>query len=506
MESRIILIDTQYGKKYDEVNLGLLSIGTLLKKSGYDVFLLKLSENELERLDDFINKNTLCIGFSVKTNQIKSTLLLSKYIKKRYSNIKIVWGGVHVKLFPKQVLENKNIDIVVFGDGEYTMLEIAKRLKDKKSLKGIKGCGYKSKVKGQTKLIFNKPREFTDISKLPESDFSIIANIEKYIKDSKGGRHCCNESFFPIQSSIGCPFNCSFCYNTIREKRRERKVETMLNEIEYLQKKYNINYFRLNDELFFSNKKKLQEFIKKKKKRNLKFKWESNGHVIFFKDNKFYSDKFIKGLRQEGLIATAVGVESGSLSQLKRYRKNILPEEVVRVAKRMESLKIHTLYSFMIGAPYETYDDMVDTVKLVYKIGIESPNYSFLQYPQIFRPYPGCDLYEEAIKLGFKQKEKLEDWTMISKLTGYTSYDELPYLKQILPKIYNVLYHFKFIKFLFTRKYLLPILRKRSTYKILTNKYIVNHLGHLVRRTLENRFFDKLISQKLFGRSLINVK
>lgn len=509
---KIVIVDAEE-MPYSEPLVGLLSIGSFLKHNGYNVILTEILKNNVEKIDKFVDNNTLCVCFGVKTNQIDAALKISHYIKLKYPNIKIIWGGVHCNLHAKQVIENENIDIVVFGDGEYTLFEIANALKKGKSLKDIKGCCYKK----NSKIIFNKERDYTDISKLPQIDYSILEDVNKYLELSKTEFVSLkkslpiikNESYFPIFSNVGCPFNCTFCYSAKRKKLSARKIDTILDEIEYLKKKYNINFFRFITELFFYDKERVKEFIMKKKKRKLNFLWDGAFHINLLKGN-FYSDEFLNELKKEGLVCTGAGAESGSLAQLKRYRKNITPDDILKVAERMEKLKIVTVYSFMIGAPYETYDDMIKTTSIIYKMMAIAPNYTHIQNVQVFRPYPGAELYQEAIKLGFKERKKLEDWCDVGQVSGYVSYKDLPYLRDNLTKIFNIFYYIKFVKGLYElpinypnfKKNLNLILKNKTLTKIMTNKITINSIGLILRKTLENKLFDKYIIQKFFGRSL----
>ena len=81
MQNKIILIDSQDKKEpYLEASLGLLSIGTILKKNGFDVKIIKISLENPEKIEKYLDNNILCVGFGVKTNQIETALFFSKYL------------------------------------------------------------------------------------------------------------------------------------------------------------------------------------------------------------------------------------------------------------------------------------------------------------------------------------------------------------------------------------------------------------------------------------------
>ena len=278
----------------------------------------------------------------------------------------------------------------------------------------------------------------------------------------------------------------------------------MLNEIKFLQDNYGINLFGIVDELFLDNKDRVKEFIEEKRKMGLKFKWDTTAHINFLENEAHYSDEFLTEMKNEGLILFGLGVESGSPEQIKRYRKHITVDNVLKVAKRMDRLQIPTSYLFMIGAPYETYDDMIASVRLAYKVKAISPKYAVLWNMTLFRPVPNVELYVDALKLGYVEKKSLEDFQAAPEFVGYVNTDDLPYLQQLTEKIKNIIYYMRMIKAIFdsNNKILISFFRSKMMVKLMTTKTIISVVGAITKRIFENDLFDKYVSQALFKRSL----
>ncbi len=420
------------------VPFGLLYIGTYLEKRGFSVKIFNFEFSFNQKLDENIlkeitldSKNAICIGFSVMTSQIQNSLYLTKLLKKRYPEIPIIWGGIHPTLFPEQTIKNEFINFIVVGEGEETMPELCEAIKkkDKERISRIKGIAFKDK----NKIIITEKREVIDMGKTPRPNWKLIdefvkRNLMRFVwgKTYRGTE---------IHTGRGCPYRCTYCINSILygKKWLPRNVKDIVNEIEFLKKRYKIEFVKLRDENFFLNRKRVEDFCDELIKRNLNIKWETNTRANYF-DN--CSEDFMKKLKKSGCVVLAFGAESGSLEMLDYMKKDITPEQILNSVRLCTSYGILPNYSFMIGIPTEEKQDVVETFQLVKKMKKISNEIGFLG-PQIFRPYPGCELYNECKKLGFNEPKDLESWTNINKVSQfYVDTNELPWIKD--PELVDV--------------------------------------------------------------------
>ena len=136
----------------------------------------------------------------------------------------LVWGGVHPTLLPEQTASNDYVDIVVRGEGELIIKDLADAIAANQPLDGVAGITYT--VNGAVKS--NPDGQIIDLDDIPIDLPYDLLQMDKY-PSFKSGR-------FHIQTSRGCPHRCGFCYNTNFNKNRWRgkSAKRVLDEIEYI--------------------------------------------------------------------------------------------------------------------------------------------------------------------------------------------------------------------------------------------------------------------------------
>ncbi len=106
-----------------QVPLALLYLAASLREEDFTVRILDM------RLEDYHNfeiGNPLFIGISCMSGlQIKYALEFARYVRMQNPSCPIVWGGVHPTLLPEQTANNDYVDIVVRGEGELIIKDLA---------------------------------------------------------------------------------------------------------------------------------------------------------------------------------------------------------------------------------------------------------------------------------------------------------------------------------------------------------------------------------------------
>lgn len=438
-----------YKKKYNyTAPAGILSIGTVLKENGYSVKLIDGAYEEFyfKKVEDIIDANNLLfIGISCMTSQVTPGLKIAAHIRKVNRALPLVWGGVHPSLFPEQAARNELVDIVVAGEGEFTCLEIANYLRANKDYSHIKG----TVLEIDNRIINDGAREYLDLEKLPFFDYDLL-NIEQYIikdKTDVGGRRLKDGHIrrsLPILSGLGCPYKCSFCIEPItKRKYRQRSAEMLIGEIQRLVEQYGINDISFNDPLFFGNKKRLLRFLDLLEEQRINISWSASLRANYFNEN-YLNIELLKRIRKLGGYHFGLGVESGSERILSKINKQIEKEDVIRCAQWSKQADINIVYSFMIGLPGETEQEMKETVKFAFRVVNHNPQNSYLNGPNVFRPYPGSNLYRECVEnYNFKIPHSLEEWGRVySSEEGYFRLEDLPWIKN--PYLIRVLVFYLF--------------------------------------------------------------
>ena len=418
----IILVQINYTQDRSEtiLPLGILSVGSALKKSGFKVQLLNINEKQIDKAVNYIiQQNPLYAGLSVMTGlQTEHSVQMSKKIKAQ-SNIPVLWGGIHPSLLPEQCLSENYIDYVIVGEGKETAVELSNTLRRGQSLEGILGCGYKK----QAKIIINEPRPFIRNLDQYRLDFS-LTNLEKCIfRLDKYNR------VIAYKTSRGCPYNCSFCYNQKFNQNRWRawSIDVVVEDINYLKNKYKIDAVKFYDDNFFVDKQRALEILRSI---NLPSHTEIRIDAI--------DKQLVRELKRLNSFDLLIGMESGSNRLLKMINKKITTDDIIKAVKILAKNNLRASYSTMVGLPTETKQEFESTIKLMYKTYEIHSQARFTM--GAYLPYPGSSLYNLALKHGFKPPQKTEDWGKIDRFRNrYTS----PFVDAKL--VWRIREYFKFL-------------------------------------------------------------
>ena len=378
--------------------LGLICIGSTLEKAGYAVKILPTSRfSNYEKIIEEESKDCLLIGITVLTLEVPHAIEISEFIKEKYPKLPIVWGGWHVALFPEQTVESPLVDYVIVGDGDELIVELANNLRDKKKIKDH--------------LLKNK--KHVNMEKLPMPNYNLVMKLQDSINEDLTDKF--NEytdekvMWLPYQSSRGCPGRCTFCINTVTNNRayRKKSAEKVLKEMEYILKEYKINHFKIIDDNFFVDIKRVREIAKGIIKKKIKCTWDVECRADSFKDG-FVDDPTLTLLLKAGCIQFTVGLESGSQASLDRMKKDTTVEQNEYAVKQLDKHGIIPRTSFLVDIPGDELEDILKTQKFIN---------SLISYKKFtggmgtYRAYTKSPLHYLLVEQGFiKEPETLMDW------------------------------------------------------------------------------------------------
>jgi radical SAM superfamily enzyme YgiQ (UPF0313 family) len=378
-----------------QVPLSLLHLASFLKHDGFQVRLMDL---RFEKIEEIRIGKPLFVGISsIHSSQIRFGLEFARKVREFDPAIPIVWGGVHPTLLPEQTASSKFVDIVIRGEGETTIVELAQKLKAGQLLDSVKGITFK-----EGKATRSTPdRPLIDLDTIPiELPFDLL-NLDKY-PTLKAGR-------FHIQTSRGCPHMCGFCYNTVYNKRmwRGKSARRVVDEIEYVLKRFpEVNIIDPIDDNFFVDTKRVEDVCRGIIERRINVQWRANCRFDYMSQ---YSEKFIKLLAKSGCIEVDFGGESGSDRLQAMICKEISSNQMI---KSVENLKkwgpsIEPFVSWMCGLPTETEADVKLTCDLMDKMSEINPK---TQHYGIFlyTPFPSPIL--DTLGSTFTPPQTFDDW------------------------------------------------------------------------------------------------
>ena len=234
--------------------LGLMYIAAVLQKNGYQVEILDAFMTGAtceEKVGDEVtiglpfdqitkeigNRKPDIVGIAGPfTSQIGNAIKVSEAVKQANPNTLTVIGGPHVTLVPKEFLEGtKSTDIVVMGEGEYAMLEVAQYFEGKKKLGDIKGIAYRDGAN----VVVNARRPFLEnLDELPYPAYDLV-DMERYLNPPKGiGYRSFQNRAISMITSRGCPFNCCFCSVHLHMGRgfRAHSANYVLDHIQFMRR------------------------------------------------------------------------------------------------------------------------------------------------------------------------------------------------------------------------------------------------------------------------------
>ncbi len=385
------------------IPLGPLQVGSALKKAGYDVEIIHCTQEDIDKeAEKILEEEPLFVGFSVITGiQTLHSAIMSKRIKEK-SSTPIIWGGIHPSLLPEMCLKEDYIDIVVIGEGEETIVELADRLKSKQPVNDIKGIGYKGREDGKITYNLNPPRPF--ITNLDEYriDFKLL-NMENYLTPAEAGRY---KRITGYKSSRGCPYDCGFCYNQRFNKGQWRAYspKVVLEDMEFLKREYRIDGIRFYDDNFYVDKKRAQAIL-----RGIGIPASSEIRADML------DEKLAGEIKDAGCLGLLVGIESGSDRLLELINKRCKIEDLIKKIEIIARYKLPVTYSAIIGLPTETKEETKKTIDLLLSIYDKFDKNNTVIVTGVYLPYPGTSLYSLAVKEGFNPPEATEGWAGIDR-------------------------------------------------------------------------------------------
>lgn len=403
--------------------LGLMAIASCLDKNKYDVRIIdgRLEGDAVARVLEELD-GALCLGVSVLTGApIGDALRVLRAAKSRFPTITTVCGGWHPSLFPEDMLDESSIDITVQGQGEATFTELVAYLDKGEPLDAV--CGITYRDQGGRKR--NPERPMVPMEVFPPVDYALIP-VERYFQ-MKGRRQ------LDYISSTGCLFRCAFCADPFVYKRGWQAIgsERLADELQILWKKYRFEDLNFQDETFFTYRRRVTEVAEQILGRDMSFTWAATMRAD--QGVRLGEDAFRLCVKS-GMRRVLIGVESGSPAILKRIEKDTTIEQVMLSAEMCARNGVAVIFSFIVGFPGETDDDVMQTVALVKKLRAMSPAFETPIF--YYMPYPGSAISAELTP---EMPQSLDAWAEFDYVQGeagrWVSSDMYQFIERF--KFYN---------------------------------------------------------------------
>lgn len=379
--------------------LGIAYMAGVLQENHIDVEILDASAEDMDFKDvekELLKRKPDLVALTALTPTIGRALETAQVVKETLPDSIVVMGGYHPTFNFIETLEDENVDIVIRGEGEYIMLNLVQALENQSSLHDVKGIVFEDK---NSKEIVVNPEAplIQDLDELPFPALNLLP-MKKYRLLNM------DTHMTTMITTRGCPMQCSFCSSAAMhgKKIRERSVENIVDEIEYLKTNYDIDTIAFMDDTFTLKKRKVMAICDEILKRNIEIMWGCTSRVDTL------DEKLLKKMKEAGCITIFIGVESADQQQLDNMCKNTTIAKIENAFKIAHKLKIRTIASVALGMPGDTKEIMNKTVKFVHKL---KPNYAIYS---LATPYPGTRFYKEAFE---KNLIKIKDWSKYTLIT-----------------------------------------------------------------------------------------
>lgn len=396
-----ILLEDNYPCSW--IPYSVLAIASSLSNDKYHIVVF--DENRKSKLDfeELLSSvdTPVCVGFSIMTGggQIEHALALAALVKKIHPNTVTVFGGPHVNVLPEETLEHPLVDYVLAGPGQISFPLFVEALCNQSGYEDVPGMiGYRD-----GKLVCGKNRIPVPISLVPYN-FDFI-DIEDYIQHDS----TISERTINYISAQGCVYKCRFCYETNQNNRYGRlPCETVIRDIKMLIDNYAVDGIKFYDADWFIDASRAEMLIDALTQLNVS--WAASIHPNDILKTVKGSKTLLQKLATSKCKRLLMGMESGCDRVLKDViDKRVTKEEIFRVAQEIANYGILGSYTFIVGFPGESQNEQGETFEFIEKLWTLTPRPETRVH--IYTPYPGTQLYNNALDMGFVPPNDLSGWS-----------------------------------------------------------------------------------------------
>jgi radical SAM superfamily enzyme YgiQ (UPF0313 family) len=373
--------------------LGLAWIAAVLEQDRHDVSVLDAQAERLylERISSRLDSlgSFDLVGISATTPLIANALEIARITRAKCPQAHIVLGGVHPTILPEEVLREPAVDVVVRGEGENTMRDLAA----KKPLAEVQGISYRERH-----AIHHAPDQplITDLNNLPLPAYHLLPMNRYHAALGASKRR----PAISMLATRGCPGRCTFCYRIFGPRLRVRSGRKVAEEVKYLQENFGIREICFYDDTFTVAKTQVYAFCRAIEEMGIDLTW------VCFSRVDTVDEALLRCMKKAGCHQILYGVESASPEILHNIGKRAdlgRIEQAIRLTKR---LGIDVRISLMFGNPGETEQTMRETLQYAIRLGPDVAMFN------IATPFPGTEMFRWAEQNGYLLTKNWEEYDL----------------------------------------------------------------------------------------------
>jgi radical SAM superfamily enzyme YgiQ (UPF0313 family) len=353
--------------------IGIFILGTMMKNRGWNV---EIYVEDINVIDYNDLSDADLIGISTITPTAINAYKIADKVRKR--GIPVIMGGPHVTFMSDEALQHA--DYVIRGEGEIPLMRFVDAWERDAGMGDVPNLSYRTRCG-----IVHNPMisHENNLDQFPLCDFSLI-------KDKR------ELKVIPIQTSRGCPFDCSFCSVTgmFGRKYRYRSTEHIMEELRSYKNSRKFVFFY--DDHFGANRTRAKELLEAMLREDLPFRWSTQVRADVANDREL-----ISLMKRAGCHTLFIGIESMNPDSLKEMRKHQTVDDIINAIKVINSFDINIHGMFVHGFDNDTWDSVRHTVKFAKKLKLSSAQFLILT------PFPGSEFYAKV-----RSRIVSNDWSL----------------------------------------------------------------------------------------------
>jgi anaerobic magnesium-protoporphyrin IX monomethyl ester cyclase len=393
---------------------GILSLGTFLESKGYPTAVVALGNYLKEKLPRSAYKEDVhreklksvladilrehdpkIVGVSCMTTDYYTCAEILKICKELNETIITVMGGIHPTFLDTDCIRQPFTDIVVRGEGEWTLLELVSALENGgfhppyTALHQINGLTFKE----NGKVIRTPDRELGNLYELPPLDFGLLP--DEFVRTSL---------VFGMMSR-GCAFDCHFCADKRFWKRvRYFPIGHIINEMEVLSRSYKNPMTALEDNMVYIGSREFSQVCEEIKTRKIEI---APHFYVMTRVDSIVNDQGLKDMDGTGIQYVLIGIESGSPNVLKMMNKKTTPEIITAGCEKLRKSNRNPTSIWILGHPGDTPAETQRSLEfLEYLLKNDLLHSAHFSY---FIPWPGTRFFDDPKKYGIELLS--DDWS-----------------------------------------------------------------------------------------------
>jgi radical SAM superfamily enzyme YgiQ (UPF0313 family) len=363
----------------------LLCLAAVVEKAGHKVRVLDadsrkgLSDEDVAREIAAFNPDMIGMScYSIGRSQLIET---SRWLRTITPAMQVV-GGPHITTFPEDLASVESIGALVYGEGEYTLLDLVRHKMNGKKLSTIPGIVYRE----NGKTIKTSPRPFIEnLDELPYPAYHLLDDIHDYRPMQLLYKY---RPVLTLITGRGCPFSCIFCNSVWGRKVRANSPEYIMGMIKKLKADYGVKEIMFYEDTFAIKKARLEALCGLMIQEKLDIKWTCSANV------NTLNERLLMKMKEAGCWLMSVGIESGNDEVLKFIEKPAKTADVRNVCAWAAKAGIHVRGFFMLGHPIDTEKTIRQTIDFAKELPLFTVNFCILHL------LPGSKVREIAHEYG----------------------------------------------------------------------------------------------------------